>query len=171
MRLDLHLLYATAPPVWWSIASISSPSSISSCTTKIEMSWNRNIVNSYLIIDRFIWTREDTRIFTDLIWSLLCSKATSIKQKSNGVQIHRLSVTVSIHELFQLGASLNPEENFIPILQHQRSELINNLYFTNLVLTYCNNNALNQSYHLKNVSLLALTLLVFSHLMMFFCII
>lgn len=60
---------------------------------------------------------------TDLIWSLLCSKATTIKKKCNGVKIHRLSVTVSIHKLFQLSASLDPEENFIPVLQHQKFKL------------------------------------------------
>lgn len=55
---------------------------------------------------------------TNLIWSLLCSKATAVKQESNGVEIHRLSVTVCIHKLFQLSASLDPEENFIAILKH-----------------------------------------------------
>ncbi|RDX62872.1 hypothetical protein CR513_58756, partial [Mucuna pruriens] len=62
--------------------------------------------------------REMRWIHTNLIWSLLSSEATPIKQKGDRVEIHRLPVTVSIHELFQLSASLNPEENLIPILQH-----------------------------------------------------
>uniref|UniRef100_A0A2P2KFD7 Small ubiquitin-related modifier 1-like n=1 Tax=Rhizophora mucronata TaxID=61149 RepID=A0A2P2KFD7_RHIMU len=52
-----------------------------------------------------------------LIGSLLCTKSTTIKEKGNGVELHRLTITVGIHELLQLSASLDPEENLIPILQ------------------------------------------------------
>ncbi|WVY93590.1 hypothetical protein V8G54_032678 [Vigna mungo] len=55
---------------------------------------------------------------TNLIRSLLSTKAPTIKEKSNGVEINRLSVTISIHKLFQLSAPLDPEEHFVPILQH-----------------------------------------------------
>ena len=51
-----------------------------------------------------------------LIGSLLSTKTTAIKQEGNGVHIHRLPVTVSIHQLLQLSASLDPEEHLIPIL-------------------------------------------------------
>jgi len=51
-----------------------------------------------------------------LIGSLLSTKTTPIKQESNGVHVHRLPVTVSIHQLLELSASLDPKENLVSIL-------------------------------------------------------
>nr|AFK37324.1 unknown [Medicago truncatula] len=51
-----------------------------------------------------------------LIGSLFSTETTPIKEKSNGVEIHRLTITVSIHKLFQLSVPLDPEEHFITIL-------------------------------------------------------
>lgn len=53
----------------------------------------------------------------NLIRSLLGPEATTIKQEGNRVEVHRLPITVSIHELLQLCASLDPEKHLIPILQ------------------------------------------------------
>lgn len=57
--------------------------------------------------------------YAHFIRCLLPTKSTSIKEKSNRLEIHRLSVTVCIHELFQLGAAFNSKEHFISIL-HQK---------------------------------------------------
>ena len=51
-----------------------------------------------------------------LIGSLLSTKTTTIKQEGNGGHVHGLPVTVSVHELLQLDAPLDPKENLIPIL-------------------------------------------------------
>lgn len=40
--LDL-LYHAVVPPVWWSMASISSPSSISSCKQKMQFRWMNSL--------------------------------------------------------------------------------------------------------------------------------
>jgi len=56
---------------------------------------------------------------TNLIRSLLSTKATTIKEKSSGVEVNRLSVTISTHKLFQLNVSLDlEEEHLVPILPH-----------------------------------------------------
>jgi len=56
---------------------------------------------------------------TNLIKSLLSTKATTIKEKSNGVEVNQLSITISTHKFFQLSASLDDlEEHLVPILPH-----------------------------------------------------
>ena len=55
---------------------------------------------------------------TNLIRSLLSTKATTIKEKNNRVEVNQLSVTISTHKLFQLSVSLDLEEHLIPILPH-----------------------------------------------------
>jgi hypothetical protein len=57
-----------------------------------------------------------TILHVKLIGSLLSTKTTPIKQESNGVHVHRLPVTVSIHQLLELSASLDPKENLVSIL-------------------------------------------------------
>lgn len=55
----------------------------------------------------------------NLIWSLLYSETTTIKQKCDSVEINWLSVTISMHELLQLCVSLNPEKHFSSILKRE----------------------------------------------------
>lgn len=53
----------------------------------------------------------------DLIRGLLPPETSSIKQEGDRVELHRLSIAVSIHKFLQLGASLDSKEDFITILQ------------------------------------------------------
>ena len=55
---------------------------------------------------------------TNLIRSLLSTKVTTIKEKSNEVEVNQLSITISTHKFFQLSASLDLEEHLDPILPH-----------------------------------------------------
>jgi hypothetical protein len=52
-----------------------------------------------------------------LVWGIGFEHSFSVKQKSHVLRIRdALSLTVFIHELFKLSASLNLEENFIIVL-------------------------------------------------------
>lgn len=55
-----------------------------------------------------------------LIWSLFRSQSAPIKQECNRIQLYRLTITVCSHEFTQLGASFDPEEHLITILQHTK---------------------------------------------------
>lgn len=55
----------------------------------------------------------------DLIGSLFSSETAAVEQESDRVQLHRLPVAVRIHKFLQLGAPLDPEKYFVPILKQQ----------------------------------------------------
>lgn len=57
----------------------------------------------------------------------------TIKQERNRVEIHRLPITVSIHELLQLCAFLDPEKHLISVLQ----KLVNFRDSVYLNMDYC----------------------------------
>lgn len=57
-----------------------------------------------------------------LIWSLFSSESAPVKQECNRVELHRLTITVRIHEFPQLGASFDPKEHLITILQSNKSD-------------------------------------------------
>ena len=80
-----------------------------------------NLIPSFTILaQNYMGLLEDPHLpLVPKSEGLLFLKATLVKKKSNEIEMHWLSVTVSIHELFQLSASRNPEENSISILQHQ----------------------------------------------------
>lgn len=67
--------------------------------------------------DIYIYKRE--RGEENLVWGLLSPETTSIKQEGNWVEFHRLTVTICIHKLLQLGAPFDPEKDFITILHPQ----------------------------------------------------
>ena len=71
-----------------------------------------------------------------LIGSLLSTKTTAIKQEGNGVHVHRLPVTVSIHQLLQLSASLDPEEHLISILTLDLEIDVNSSVTTGLLVFF-----------------------------------
>jgi hypothetical protein len=55
---------------------------------------------------------------TNLCRSLFSSKTSAIKEESDGMGIHRLAITISIHQLPQGGCALDSEENLTSILHH-----------------------------------------------------
>lgn len=61
-----------------------------------------------------------------LVRGLLTTEPTTIKQESNGVEIHRLTVAVGVHQLLQLCGSLDPEEHLIAVLQNKRGISVKN---------------------------------------------
>lgn len=65
--------------------------------------------------------RKVKRSDLNLIWSLFSTETTPIKQESDGVEIHRLTVTVSGHQLLQLSGPLDPKKDFISILSITKS--------------------------------------------------
>lgn len=52
----------------------------------------------------------------EFVGEMLCKDATPVKQKNNGVELHRLMITVCIHKLFQLCVSIDLERHFNSIL-------------------------------------------------------
>ncbi|MFS7929056.1 hypothetical protein Hanom_Chr04g00328071 [Helianthus anomalus] len=87
----------------------------------------QNVLNSAGELESFVQlcvcvcVRERERERGNLIRSLLPTKTTPIKQKSNRVKLDRLSVTVSIHKLLQLCASFDPKKHFITILRTEEA--------------------------------------------------
>jgi len=51
-----------------------------------------------------------------LIGGLLATKPAAIKQECNGIHVHRLAVTIGVHQLLQLGGPLDAEEHLISVL-------------------------------------------------------
>ena len=55
---------------------------------------------------------------TNLCRSLFSSKTSAVEEKSDGMGIHRLAITISIHQFPQGGCALDSEENLASILHH-----------------------------------------------------
>jgi hypothetical protein len=61
--------------------------------------------------------RDGTKtVGRNLCRSLFSPETSAIKKEGNGLRVHRLSVTVGMHQLLQCGCALDPEEDFSTIL-------------------------------------------------------
>jgi hypothetical protein len=53
---------------------------------------------------------------THLVWGLLATEPTAVKQECNGIHINGLTVAVGVHQLLQLGGSLDAEKHLVAVL-------------------------------------------------------
>lgn len=61
-----------------------------------------------------------------LIRGLITPEPTTVEQKRDGIEIHRLAVTVGVHQLLELCGPLDAEENLVAILQSKGGKVLEN---------------------------------------------
>jgi len=63
-----------------------------------------------------------------LIGCLLATEPTAVEKEGDGIEIHRLTVAVGVHQLLQLRGSLDSEEYLVAVLQNEGTSVENYMH-------------------------------------------